>query len=74
MPGAEVARPLCDDDEVGADDVPRGEQAGVHGDRLEVAAERLPGGDAGVDPARRRAGPATVRENQAGSAPPSVIT
>ena len=49
-PGAEVAGTLRDDDEVGADDVPGREQARVHGDRLEVAAERLPGGDARLEP------------------------
>jgi hypothetical protein len=50
--GAQVARPLRDHRHVRADDVPRGEQPGVHGHRLQVTAERLAGGDRRGQPAR----------------------
>ena len=41
--GAEVARALGDDRDIGRQHVPGRQQPGVHGDRLEIAAERLPG-------------------------------
>ena len=73
VPVPEVARALGDHGDVGADHPARGEQPGVHGHRLQVPAERLPAvTHAASHPASRS--PATVRENQAGSAPPSVIT
>ncbi len=55
----QIARALRDDRHVGAEHVPGGEQAGMHGDRLQVAAERLPGRDHRGQPSRvaqRRAG------------------
>ena len=51
-PGAEIARTLGDDRDVGPDYVPGRQQAGVHGDRLEVTAERLAGGDRRRQPPR----------------------
>jgi hypothetical protein len=51
--GAEVAGTLGDDRYIGADHVPGDQQAGVHGDRLQVAAEGLAGGDRRGQPARR---------------------
>ncbi len=57
--------------EVGAQHVPRRQQPGVHGDRLEVAAERLAHGH---DAGQRRRQRVSVREKAAASAPPSVIT
>jgi hypothetical protein len=58
-PRPQIARALRDDRHVGAQHVPGGEQAGMHGDRLQVAAERLPGRDHRRQPSRvaqRRAG------------------
>jgi hypothetical protein len=58
-PGAEVARPLRDHRDVGAEHVPGREQPGVHGHRLQVPAERLSGGHGRRQPSRfpeRRAG------------------
>ncbi len=58
-PGAEVARSLRDHRDVGAEHMPGGQQPGVHGHRLQVPAERLPGGDRRRQPSRfaeRRAG------------------
>ena len=71
--GAEVARPCATTATSAPSTCRAGQQAGVHGHRLEVAAERLPGGHRRRQPARL-AQPGTVRENQAGRAPPSVIT
>ncbi len=51
--GAGVARPLRHDGHVGAGHVPRREQAGVHGHRLQVTAERLAGGDRRGQPSGR---------------------
>jgi hypothetical protein len=51
-PGAEVAWALRDDRDVGPDHVPGGQQAGVHGDRLQVTAEGLAGGDRRRQPPR----------------------
>ena len=62
-PGAEVAGPLRDHRDVGAEHVPRREQPGVHGHRLQVAAERLPGG-------HRRRQPARLAEHRAGAREP----
>ena len=47
---------------------------GVHGDRLQIAAERLSGADRAAPASPASRSPAAVRENQAGSAPPSSIT
>ena len=61
-PGAEVARPLRDHRDVGAEHVPRGEQPGVHGHRLQIPAERLPGGHRRRQPARLAERGAAARE------------
>ncbi len=50
-PGAEVAWPLRDHRDVGAEHVPGGEQPSMHGHGLQVPAERLPGGHGGRQPA-----------------------
>jgi hypothetical protein len=58
-PGPQVARALRDDRDIGLEHMPGGEQSGMHGYRLQVPAERLPGGYGGGEPARvleRRAG------------------
>ena len=50
--GAQVAGPLGHDDDVGAQDVPGGQQPGVQGDRFEVTAEGLADGHRPAQPAR----------------------
>src|SRR6516164_2645023 len=50
---AQVARALRYHGHLGAQHVPGGQQAGVHGDRLQVATERLAGADRARQPARR---------------------
>ena len=53
--GAQVPGSLGDDRHVGSQHVPGGEQAGVDGHRLQVAAERLPRRHRPGQPVRRRA-------------------
>ena len=50
------------------------QQPGVQRHRLEVAAERLPDGDARGQPAGGSRSSSTDRENASGNAPPSVMT
>jgi hypothetical protein len=63
-PGSEVARALRDDRDIGREHVPGREQPGMHGHRLQVSAERLPGGHG-------RDQPASVLERRAGAGEPS---
>ena len=51
-PGAQVPRSLRHHGDVGAEHVPRGQQAGVQRDRLQVTAERLAHGHGPAQPAR----------------------
>jgi hypothetical protein len=53
-PGPQVARALRDDRDIGLEHMPGGEQSGMHGHRLQVPAERLPGGHGRGEPARVR--------------------
>ncbi len=50
--GPEVARPLGNHDQIGPEHMPRRQQAGVHGDGLQISAERLARGDGPGQPAR----------------------
>ena len=74
MPRADDARAHRHDDGVGVEPVAGERERRGHVDRLEVAAERVAGGDRGVEQLRLAAASATRSDSASGSAAPSVIT
>ena len=72
--GADDARAHRHDRDVGVRDVAGDRERREDRHRLEVAAERVPARDGGVEQARGRAASATRSDSASGRPAPSVIT